>query len=69
MAVRNSNSLQSFSLNERIGGILLDGGHNTDAAKFLEYSLSDDEVAVIGMMADKVANYRTSCFYFKLNIF
>ncbi len=38
---------------ERIGGILLDGGHNTDAAKFLEYSLSDDEVAVIGMMADK----------------
>ncbi|MDE6124997.1 MAG: hypothetical protein K2G22_07215, partial [Eubacterium sp.] len=38
---------------ERIGSILLDGGHNTDAAKFLEHSLSDDEVAVIGMMADK----------------
>lgn len=38
---------------ERIGDILLDGGHNTDAAKFLEISLSDNEVAVMGMMADK----------------
>lgn len=37
---------------EKIGNILLDGGHNTDAAKYLEYSLSD-EIAVIGMMADK----------------
>lgn len=37
---------------ERIGRILLDGGHNADAAKYLEYSLSD-EIAVIGMMADK----------------
>lgn len=38
---------------ERIGNILLDGGHNTNAAKMLEISLSDNEVAVIGMMSDK----------------
>ena len=37
---------------EKIGNVLLDGGHNADAAKFLESSISN-EVAVIGMMADK----------------
>ena len=36
----------------KIGNILLDGGHNADAAKYLVYSISD-ETAVIGMMADK----------------
>lgn len=38
---------------ERIGKILLDGGHNPDAAKYLASSLSDAETAVIGMMEDK----------------
>ena len=38
---------------EKIGNVLLDGGHNDDAAKFLEYSISSNEIAVIGMMADK----------------
>lgn len=37
---------------ERIGNILLDGGHNPSAAEYLSYRLCD-EVAVIGMMADK----------------
>lgn len=37
---------------ERIGNVLLDGGHNADAAKYLESNLSN-ETAVIGMMADK----------------
>ncbi|MDE6412468.1 MAG: bifunctional folylpolyglutamate synthase/dihydrofolate synthase [Eubacterium sp.] len=37
---------------EKIGNVLLDGGHNADAAKYLESSLSN-ETAVIGMMADK----------------
>lgn len=37
---------------ERIGRVLLDGGHNEDAAKILENSISN-EIAVIGMMADK----------------
>lgn len=37
---------------EKIGNVLLDGGHNADAAKFLAESISD-ETAVIGMMADK----------------
>ncbi|MDE5995399.1 MAG: hypothetical protein K2G56_00600, partial [Eubacterium sp.] len=37
---------------EKIGNVLLDGGHNADAAKFLESSISN-EIAVIGMMADK----------------
>ncbi len=38
---------------ERIGNILLDGGHNLSAARYLESSLTDHETAVIGMMADK----------------
>lgn len=37
---------------ERINGILLDGGHNVDAAKALE-PVINDEIAVIGMMKDK----------------
>ena len=37
---------------ERIGEVLLDGGHNLSAAKALE-PLIFDEVAVIGMMKDK----------------
>lgn len=37
---------------ERINGILLDGGHNLDAAMALE-SVINDETAVIGMMKDK----------------
>ncbi len=37
---------------ERIGNILLDGGHNPSAAKYLADNLSE-EVAVIGMMRDK----------------
>lgn len=37
---------------EKINNIILDGGHNADAAKFLECFI-DDEVAVIGMMKDK----------------
>ena len=37
---------------EKIGNVLLDGGHNADAARFLAESISD-ETAVIGMMADK----------------
>lgn len=38
---------------EKIGDILLDGGHNTDAANSLSFVLSGGETAVIGMMADK----------------
>lgn len=38
---------------EKIGSVLIDGGHNLDAAEYLKTSLSDNEVAVIGMMADK----------------
>ena len=37
---------------EKIGKVLLDGGHNPSAAKYLADRLND-EVAVIGMMADK----------------
>ncbi|MDE5670283.1 MAG: hypothetical protein K2I14_02300, partial [Eubacterium sp.] len=37
---------------EKIGNILLDGGHNADAAKALAESIAN-ETAVIGMMADK----------------
>lgn len=37
---------------EKIGNVLLDGGHNADAARVLAESISD-ETAVIGMMADK----------------
>ncbi|MDE6723826.1 MAG: hypothetical protein K2J55_06500, partial [Eubacterium sp.] len=37
---------------EKIGNVLLDGGHNADAANYLVNSLSN-ETAVIGMMADK----------------
>lgn len=37
---------------EKIGKILLDGGHNPSAAKYLADKLCD-EIAVIGMMADK----------------
>lgn len=37
---------------EQINGVLLDGGHNVEAAKALA-PLLDNEVAVIGMMADK----------------
>jgi dihydrofolate synthase/folylpolyglutamate synthase len=37
---------------QRLNGILLDGGHNVDAAKALE-SVIKNEVAVIGMMKDK----------------
>lgn len=37
---------------EKIGKVLLDGGHNPSAAKYLADGLND-EVAVIGMMADK----------------
>lgn len=37
---------------EKIGDVLLDGGHNVGAAEALE-PIIEDEVAVIGMMADK----------------
>ena len=37
---------------ERKNGILLDGGHNVEAAKMLE-PMINDEIAVIGMMRDK----------------
>ncbi|MFR5875960.1 MAG: bifunctional folylpolyglutamate synthase/dihydrofolate synthase [Eubacterium sp.] len=37
---------------ERINGILIDGGHNVDAAKALE-NVINNEIAVIGMMKDK----------------
>ncbi len=37
---------------ERLGGILLDGGHNEEAGKALSCFL-DNEIAVIGMMKDK----------------
>lgn len=37
---------------ERIGGVLIDGGHNVSAANAL-LPIIDNEVAVIGMMADK----------------
>jgi dihydrofolate synthase/folylpolyglutamate synthase len=37
---------------QRLNGILLDGGHNVDAAKALE-SVIKNEIAVIGMMKDK----------------
>jgi dihydrofolate synthase/folylpolyglutamate synthase len=37
---------------QRIKGILLDGGHNTDAASALA-PVINNEVAVIGMMRDK----------------
>ena len=42
---------------EEIGNIMLDGGHNADAAKYLEFRLPRNKnlyvTAVIGMMADK----------------
>lgn len=37
---------------EKMNGILLDGGHNTDAARALEPKIHE-ETAVIGMMRDK----------------
>jgi dihydrofolate synthase/folylpolyglutamate synthase len=37
---------------EKINGVLIDGGHNPSSAKYLAKCISD-EVAVIGMMADK----------------
>lgn len=37
---------------EKIGGIILDGGHNPQAAAFLKEHINN-EIAVIGMMADK----------------
>ena len=37
---------------EKIGNVLLDGGHNADAARFLQ-KVFQYETAVIGMMADK----------------
>lgn len=40
---------------QRINNILIDGGHNVDAALVLA-PLLDDEVALIGMMADKNAD-------------
>lgn len=45
---------------ERINGVLLDGGHNVEAGKSLS-KLLENEVAVIGMMKDKdVEGYLSS---------
>lgn len=46
------NIIQLPARQEKIGKILLDGGHNLSAAAFLSSKLND-EIAVIGMMADK----------------
>lgn len=38
---------------EKLGNVLLDGGHNMNSALTLSPLLGDSEVAVMGMMADK----------------
>ncbi len=48
----NISLVKSAARQQKVGGILLDGGHNLDAGRALS-PIIDNETAVIGMMRDK----------------